>query len=346
MTKEEAIKIIRKYECNKEHYEACEMAIKALQAEPTQMIDKSNFSKEQYRMDTDSAWWCGYIAGKGKRAEPCADVLITYKGKPLGYSEHGFLTEYCGVNIPNDNIARFESDEYVDKRIENYDKLLKSEILDCVKEEAELRENIHREKEQAYMQGYEDASKRYRIEPVSTESSTESNHSSTESSTDCISRQTFKDVMMEEADAYCKDVENLDYRKFLFVFIANLTDRINLLPPVKPVAEIATTTEDCISRKHFDSRVRTALGMSEEELTDDFKEGILGALYALKTEPPAKPERKKGKWHLLDECANEGWYCDQCHKKVFKADFSNTMRKYKFCPNCGSRMEVETDDRS
>lgn len=53
-----------------------------------------------------------------------------------------------------------------------------------------------------------------------------------------------------------------------------------------------------------------------------------------------EPERKLGYWYLLDECANEGWYCDQCHKKVFKADFSNTMRKYKFCPNCGSRMEA------
>ena len=31
MTKEDAIKLIRKYECNKEHYEACEMAIKALE---------------------------------------------------------------------------------------------------------------------------------------------------------------------------------------------------------------------------------------------------------------------------------------------------------------------------
>lgn len=31
MTREEAIKLIRKYECNKDHYEACEMAIKALE---------------------------------------------------------------------------------------------------------------------------------------------------------------------------------------------------------------------------------------------------------------------------------------------------------------------------
>ena len=33
MTKEEAIKVIRKYECNKEHYESCETAIKALEQE-------------------------------------------------------------------------------------------------------------------------------------------------------------------------------------------------------------------------------------------------------------------------------------------------------------------------
>lgn len=32
MTREEAIKIIRQYECNSEHYEACEMAIKSLEA--------------------------------------------------------------------------------------------------------------------------------------------------------------------------------------------------------------------------------------------------------------------------------------------------------------------------
>ena len=33
MTKERAIEIIRKRECNSEHYEACEMAIQALEQE-------------------------------------------------------------------------------------------------------------------------------------------------------------------------------------------------------------------------------------------------------------------------------------------------------------------------
>lgn len=47
-------------------------------------------------------------------------------------------------------------------------------------------------------------------------------------------------------------------------------------------------------------------------------------------------------WITLDECANEGVYCSECHKKVFKLDYSNTMKiRSKFCPNCGRRM-VET----
>lgn len=51
--------------------------------------------------------------------------------------------------------------------------------------------------------------------------------------------------------------------------------------------------------------------------------------------------RPKGKWKILDECANEGVYCSKCHKTVFKLDFSHTMkwRNFKYCPNCGARME-------
>ena len=86
------------------------------------------------------------------------------------------------------------------------------------------------------------------------------------------------------------------------------------------------------------------------EILDVFEEDIesgnwgtayLKARISMRELQSVEPERKTGKWHLLDECANEGWYCDQCHKKVFRADFSNTMKKYKFCPNCGAKMEVD-----
>lgn len=52
---------------------------------------------------------------------------------------------------------------------------------------------------------------------------------------------------------------------------------------------------DLISRKHFDERVRLAGGMANEELTQDFKDGVLTVLEMLKTEPsirvqPAQPK--------------------------------------------------------
>ena len=89
---------------------------------------------------------------------------------------------------------------------------------------------------------------------------------------------------------------------------------------------------DCISREAAIYAVGYYSVHSDDKL--------LFADKPLKDLPSVEPERKTGHWHLLDECANEGWYCDQCNKKVFRADFSNTMKKYKFCPNCGAKMEV------
>ncbi len=55
---------------------------------------------------------------------------------------------------------------------------------------------------------------------------------------------------------------------------------------------------------------------------------------------------KIGRWFVLDECANEGVYCSECHKKVFKIDYSNTMKwkNFKFCPNCGADMRGEENE--
>ena len=42
----------------------------------------------------------------------------------------------------------------------------------------------------------------------------------------------------------------------------------------------------------------------------------------------------------LTECSNQGTYCSECRKKIFKYDFSNTMkwRDFKFCPYCGAKI--------
>ena len=50
-------------------------------APSTDMIDKSNFSKTRYRMDTDSAWTCGFVAGRdqlNKRLESLKSEYNAY----------------------------------------------------------------------------------------------------------------------------------------------------------------------------------------------------------------------------------------------------------------------------
>ena len=56
---------------------------------------------------------------------------------------------------------------------------------------------------------------------------------------------------------------------------------------------------------------------------------------------PSVNPQKSVKWVLLDECANSGYYCSECHKKLVKEGWSNTVKKIKFCTNCGAKMEVE-----
>lgn len=87
---------------------------------------------------------------------------------------------------------------------------------------------------------------------------------------------------------------------------------------------------------------------------DLLKDTILGARYIQKpqfldteealaiidSQPTADVvEVKHGKWHLLDECANEGVYCSVCHKKVYRTEYANQKIKSKFCPNCGAKMD-------
>ena len=52
---------------------------------------------------------------------------------------------------------------------------------------------------------------------------------------------------------------------------------------------------------------------------------------------------KSGKWILLDECANSGYYCSECQKKLVKEGWSNTVKKINYCPNCGAKMESEDE---
>ena len=93
-----------------------------------------------------------------------------------------------------------------------------------------------------------------------------------------------------------------------------LSQRLKLLPSVPPkmvcVAKITLS----------DEQIQEAVEKAKSEVVKELQS--------------AEPERKTGRWHKLDDCANEGVYCSKCHKKVFPVDFSNTMKRwknYKYC---------------
>lgn len=49
----------------------------------------------------------------------------------------------------------------------------------------------------------------------------------------------------------------------------------------------------------------------------------------------------RGEWRLFDDCANEGLYCSQCGKKVYRVEYANVKMATRFCPNCMSAMTDE-----
>ena len=128
-----------------------------------------------------------------------------------------------------------------------------------------------------------------------------------------------RESALEILDDYAEDIESGNWGTAYSKARTSMCDL--------PSAEPEQKSRECASCKHSNNRKCA------------YTEKCHECMWENQYEQRVEPERKPGKWHLLDECANEGWYCDQCHKKVFKADFSNTMRKYKFCPNCGAKME-------
>jgi len=142
MTNEEAIEILKDFEelnpCVPSDKEAVNVAIIALEQEPceTQMIDKSNFSQEQYLADIQSAYDCGKSAIYKIRAEiqglrncscSCSDGIIDdvedIIDKYMEESEGIMISENMSLEQMNKQFEDFSINKFaedVDKRIESY----------------------------------------------------------------------------------------------------------------------------------------------------------------------------------------------------------------------------------
>ena len=86
------------------------------------------------------------------------------------------------------------------------------------------------------------------------------------------------------------------------------------------------------------NEIRGTMNMVTDIVVDKY---LIIAQDNIRLLPPVQPEQKKGKWIFLDECSNSGYYCSECNKKVVKEGWSNTVKKIKFCPNCGEDMRGE-----
>ena len=140
----------------------------------------------------------------------------------------------------------------------------------------------------------------------------------------------------------CKSFHNGSYGTAFDLAIKAL-EQIELNTSYNGVKTELEPCDDCISRQVVIKHICE----SKECYKDECKGRLYKRCYDLQwiyALPPVTPTRPKGKWIILDECANEGVYCSECHKKVFKLEFSPTMkwRNFKYCPNCGADMrEVE-----
>ena len=107
----------------------------------------------------------------------------------------------------------------------------------------------------------------------------------------------------------------------------NIEDLIILITYMDSVTPKSRECEDVISRAEV------------KRIVDFYKEQYDG-IYHINESIDNLPSvtQKSGKWILLDECANSGYYCSNCQKKLVKEGWSDTVKKIKFCPNCGARM--------
>lgn len=54
-----------------------------------------------------------------------------------------------------------------------------------------------------------------------------------------------------------------------------------------------------------------------------------------------EPQPDKGKWIILENCANAGVYCSACNTKIFEFTHRPKHKVSQFCSHCGAKMDQE-----
>lgn len=134
------------------------------------------------------------------------------------------------------------------------------------------------------------------------------------------------DAISREAAVHaCTNGWNKDYKEIMA--------DIRALPPVHPKQ---TECEDAISRQAVWDVMQELWGTNGE---------LMDRLMAL---PPVTPAEKEGRWEWVQYDGNPNignWHCTECDRIVCGAiTAANPVYAYKYCPNCGAKMQEVTDE--
>ena len=100
-----------------------------------------------------------------------------------------------------------------------------------------------------------------------------------------------------------------------------------------------------------DAVSRTAALKEMERYHDDCAQtseytrlGFETAMEVVKSLPPVTPKPRTGHWVAIDDEPHEDYECDTCGYVVstFTANIE-PHTEYKYCPNCGAKMEGESE---
>ena len=168
----------------------------------------------------------------------------------------------------------------------------------------EIQEDLHREREQAYMQGYEDASKKYR-QPQDG---------------DLISRQ----AAINCIEGKIKLPYDTDTGE-LWKYLQGVVDAIKNLPSASQDIPTHYANDDLIHRE-------TARRIISSPRTQEQMLMVLAS---------AKNMAKTGHWIEEDMFDGDVAYrCSECNELFCIIEGTPKDNEYNFCPNCGAKMEV------
>ena len=126
-----------------------------------------------------------------------------------------------------------------------------------------------------------------------------------------------------------------------------MSDLISRQAIIDAIQKLNIPEDMCVFEiiSHIEVAIATLPSVVIRDATSEERESVDNYIKSISTKTGRKFDvpsvENKGEWMLLEECSNSGYYCSRCHKKVVKEGWSETVKKIKFCPNCGADMRGE-----